>query len=62
MKLNYKIELDEKIDIILYNQRILDAKLNILLDNAQAGKKLANASMFISGIFLSQLGVIEDEA
>lgn len=49
------MENNEKLDLIIKNQEVLDAKLNYILKGLDKNDTRANTSIFIQGLFLSDL-------
>lgn len=50
-----EITLDDKLEILIMNQTILNEKLDILIDKSKRDEEVLNASMFIQGYFLGDL-------
>lgn len=52
---NVEMSLDDKLEILIINQAILNEKLDILINKSKKDEEVLNASMFIQGYFLGDL-------
>lgn len=48
-------EINDRLALIIVNQKILEEKLNFLVENGKEANKRSNVGMFLQGIFLSDL-------